>query len=294
MTGFELSRNLRAAQLSDPSDARDAWMLTLPDVVPELARHWSLELGSPFQPGGTASWVAPARDTAGARLALKVGFPHYEALHEAAGLAAWDGQGTVRLVDAVQVGVSCVLLLEACEPGTALSEVLSPVEQDAVIADLLRQLWIVPPEQHPFRPLQQMCDMWADGFQRRYAAALGPRLDPGLARLGCQLFRDLAADADRCVLLATDLHAGNVLAAHREPWLVIDPKPYAGDPTYDVLQHMLNCPDRLASDPLTFVARLADQLDLDRGRLRQWLFARCVIESTSRPDLRSAAVALAP
>lgn len=26
------------------------------------------------------------------------------------------------------------------------------------------------------------------------------------------------------VLLATDLHAGNVLRAEREPWLVIDPK----------------------------------------------------------------------
>jgi streptomycin 6-kinase len=38
--------------------------------------------------------------------------------------------------------------------------------------------------------------------------------------------------------LCTRLHVGNVLAAEREPWLVIDPKPYVGDPTYDVLQHV--------------------------------------------------------
>jgi streptomycin 6-kinase len=31
------------------------------------------------------------------------------------------------------------------------------------------------------------------------------------------------------VLLATDLHAGNVLRAQRQPWLVIDPKPFVGD-----------------------------------------------------------------
>jgi streptomycin 6-kinase len=40
------------------------------------------------------------------------------------------------------------------------------------------------------------------------------------------------------VLLCTDLHADNILAALRAPWLVIDPKPYAGDPAYDVRQHM--------------------------------------------------------
>ncbi len=55
------------------------------------------------------------------------------------------------------------------------------------------------------------------------------------------------------MLLATDLHAGNVLRAEREPWLVIDPKPFVGDPTYDALQHMLNCDDRLRADPVGLV-----------------------------------------
>jgi streptomycin 6-kinase len=43
------------------------------------------------------------------------------------------------------------------------------------------------------------------------------------------------------VLLCTDLHAENVLAAEREPWLAIDPKPCIGDPAFDAIQHMLNC-----------------------------------------------------
>ena len=45
-----------------------------------------------------------------------------------------------------------------------------------------------------------------------------------------ELFTSLPGTADRRVLLCTDLHAGNVLAAQRRPWLVIDPKPYVGDP----------------------------------------------------------------
>ena len=96
------------------------------------------------------------------------------------------------------------------------------------------------------------------------------------------------------MLLYTDLHPENVLAAQREPWLAIDPKPYVGDPTYDALQHMLNHPDRLATDPAGFVRRMAELLDLDRSRLRDWLFARSVQESIDAPNLREVAIALRP
>lgn len=109
-----------------------------------------------------------------------------------------------------------------------------------------------------------------------------------------ELFRTLPGTADHSVLLCTDLHPGNVLAAEREPWLVIDPKPYVGDPTYDPLQHMLNFPERLATDPSGLAARMADLTGLSADRLRQWLFARCVQESVDQPHLRQAAIDLAP
>jgi len=91
------------------------------------------------------------------------------------------------------------------------------------------------------------------------------------------------------VLLATDLHAGNVLSAERQPWLVIDPKPHVGDPTYDVLQHLLNCESRLLTDPRTLCRRMADLLGVDQDRLTAWLFARCVLESPDRPELADVA-----
>ena len=294
---FELPADLvRDVQMYDRADApRRTWMAALPEIVAELSRRWSLQVGRPFQPGGCASWVAPALAETGAEVVLKVGWRHPEAEHEAQGLRAWRGEGTVRLIDAVLFGDTSALLLEACEPGTALSEAVPPLKQDVVIAGLLRRVWIEPQPGHPFRPLATMCDRWADEFERKYAASEPRRrLDPGLARLGIDLLRALPRTADRTVLVYTDLHPENVLAAQREPWLAIDPKPYVGDPTYDALQHMLNHPDRLATDPAGFVRRMAELLDLDRSRLRDWLFARSVHESIDAPNLREVAIALRP
>ncbi len=146
------------------------WMAALPLVVDDLARRWSLDLGRAFQPGGSTSWVAPVRNAAGERLVLKLGWRHYEALHEADGLRAWNGDGVVCLFDSLVLAETSALLLEACEPGTGLSEVVPPAEQDAVVAGLLRRVWIEPPSGHRFRLLQTMCNMWADEFEEKYTA----------------------------------------------------------------------------------------------------------------------------
>ena len=227
---------------------------------------------------------------AGDPLVLKIGWPHDEALHEAAGLAAWAGDGVVRLYQAEQVGRTSALLLESCRPGTMLSQSLPPVECDEVVAGLLPRLWIDPPAGHPFRPLQTMVDAWAAEFEA------GPFVAPdqGLARAGLELWRGLPASATRNVLLCTDLHPDNVLAAQREPWLIIDPKPYVGDPTFEPIQHMLNFPDRLIAGPGAFADRMAGLLDLDAGRVRQYLFARCVLEAEDSPELWSVVRDLAP
>jgi Aminoglycoside/hydroxyurea antibiotic resistance kinase len=57
----------------------------------------------------------------------------------------------------------------------------------------------------------------------------------------------------------------NVLRAEREPWLVIDPKPFVGDPAYDATQHLFNCESRLRSDPSETICRIADLLEVDRN-----------------------------
>ena len=292
MGDFPLPRSLVEGAEHRADDRQRVWMAGLPKIVNKLARRWSLEVGEPFQPGGQTAWVAPASSRTDGDLVLKVAWRHTEAMHEADGLHEWHGQGAVRVYATAELDDTVGLLLERCVPGTTLAAKPEP-EQDVVIATLLARLWQEPSEGHRFRPLQVMCEQWADEFEQKLAAGRGS-LDPGLAREGIALFRTLPSTTERYVLLCTDLHAENVLAAEREPWLVIDPKPYVGDPTYDPLQHMLNCEQRLHTDPHGLALRMADLLSLDGERLLLWLFARCALESTDWPLHAEVARRLAP
>jgi streptomycin 6-kinase len=295
MAALSVPRYLAETAAREP-DVRE-WLMRIPRIVADLADQWSLCVGEPFQPGGQCSWTAPATDASGLALVLKVAFrfPGAEERDEAAALRAWDGNGAVRLHAACDSERSCGLLLERCRPGTPLGMLAPEPDQDVVVAGLLRQLWAQPPGEYAFRPLAQMCAVWAGEFEAEYAAAPpASRLDAGLARAGIELFRELPLTAARHVLLCTDLHADNILSASRQPWLVIDPKPYVGDPAYDVLQHMLNCESRLAIGPGELAHRMAGLAGLDPGRVRLWLFARAVQESAGSPLLRHVARLLAP
>ncbi|HEU5179871.1 MAG TPA: aminoglycoside phosphotransferase family protein [Candidatus Polarisedimenticolia bacterium] len=248
-----------------------AWLDQLPSVVQELQRRWLLTLEPAWSRGEDgAAWVAPAhRD--GVRMVLKIGMPHMEADHEIEGLRFWKGDPTVRLLEA-DAGLHA-LLLERCEPGAPLRD-LPEAEQDVILAGLLRRLWRKPSVPHPFRTLSTMLQSWGD----ETLAARAQWLDSGLLLAGLRLFEKLARPSPDDVLLATDLHAGNVLRAQREPWLAIDPKPFVGDRAYDATQHLLNCRARLAADPVATIRRFADLLDVDAERVRLWTFARMASE----------------
>ena len=101
-------------------------------------------------------------------------------------------------------------------------------------------------------------------------------LETRLAKEGIRLLRELPRKGGDALLLHTDLHAGNVLAAERDPWLAIDPKPYIGDSAYDVTQHNFNGVFIEGADVNSLAARMALLLDLDLNRILRWLFARAV------------------
>lgn len=285
---------LAEAVAEDDLPSRRRWLTALPGRIEEIAAEWGLRLGEPYRPGGQCAWVAPVRTADGADLVLKVAWRHREADQESAGLRHWDGDGAIRCHAARDLDdATTALLLERCRPGRPLASV-PEVEQDEIIAELLHRLWARPPQLgHPFDTLGSLCNEWADTVEDAFAS--NPhRLDPGLARAGLDILRTLPASATSQVLLCTDLHAENVLSAEREPWLVIDPKPFIGDPAFDVVQHMLNCEARLHADPAGLVARMAGLLDLDPQRVRLWLFARCVQESPNSPTAGELARRVAP
>jgi len=248
-----------------------AWLERLPHTLRDLERRWSLVLGAPFNEETSCAWAAPVALADGTSAVLKLGMPHMEGAHEIQGLRFWDGDPTVRLLEADdELGA---MLIERCQPGTALRGVPES-EQDMLIAGLLRRLWRSPPAPHVFRPLAALTAYWTD--KTLSDVQLWP--DAGLVREGLVLFKELPQTAPAKVLLATDLHAGNVLRSQREPWLVIDPKPFIGEPAYDATQHLFNCGERLRADPDGMIRRIAGLLSVDYERVRLWTFARAAAE----------------
>jgi streptomycin 6-kinase len=241
----------------------------LPEAVADIAARWSLSLGAPYE--ASCAWVAPATRQDGTRVVLKLGMPHMEGRDEMRGLRFWAGDPTVRVLD--HDDELNALLLERCEPGTPL-RALGDEEQDLVLAGLLRRLWRRPAAADGFRPLSFMIDSW----MRETVAVSAKWTDQGLVRAGLQAFETLKDSSSDDVLLATDLHAGNVLRAEREPWLVIDPKPFVGDRAYDVTQHLMNCRNRILRAPQATIRRVADLVEVDRERVALWTFARSAAE----------------
>lgn len=264
----------------------------LDGLVGAAARLWGLEVGPPFLPGGRSAWVAPVRRAGGSEAVLKVTWPHPEAAQEIEALRFWQGEGAVLAYEESRLEGGWLALIERCRPGLELRE-RPEEEQDVVLTGLLRRLWRVPGDGWSFRPLAEMCEEWASQYETRPAGSRAV-LDPAIAAEGISLMRELPRQQGNEVLLCTDLHAGNVLAAKRQPWLVIDPKPHLGDPAYDVVQHLLNCTARMAREPEATISRLSDLAGLDRERVHLWTFARAVEASPYWPGMAELARRLAP
>ena len=266
----------RLAANCQTSPERAAWLARLPTTLRDLARRWAITIGPPFDNEDVScAWVAPVTVTGGATAILKVGMPHMEGEHEIDGLRFWNGDPTVRLLEADED--LNAMLLERCEPGTPLGS-FPEADQDLVIAPLLQRLWRAPAKPHRFRPLSDMTALWsAETLSQEKQWS-----DPALVREGLRLFSELSRTTPQDVLLGTDVHAGNVLEAQRQPWLVIDPKPFIGDRAYDATQHLYNSPVRMGSNPDETIRRFAGLLDVDHQRVRLWMFARAAAEPRDR------------
>lgn len=266
-----------------------AWLERLPETVERSISTWRLTLEGPVDHDGCCAWVALVTREDGTAAALKVGLPHLEAEHEVDALEFLQGDPTVLLLESDRPHGA--MLLERCDPdGYLLNE--EPASSHAeILAGLLRRYWRTPAEPHPFRPLSEMTAAWSRETLDQHERWI----DPGLVREGLRLFEELPRTAPRRVLLHTDLHAMNVLRAEREPWLVIDPKPFMGDPAYDATQHLLGVfREQITSEPTEAIARFADLLEVERDRVRLWVFARAAAQTNALQDLVDLARRLAP
>ncbi|MEW2498989.1 aminoglycoside phosphotransferase family protein [Amycolatopsis sp. NPDC047767] len=239
------------------------WLAALPGLADRFAREWGLEFEGEAM-HGFVGVVQPARRIDGTPVVLKLGWPHEESRDEPLALSTWAGRGAVLLLEsAPEEGVQ---LLERLDHTRTLhtEPVLEAVE---IMSELARRLAVpAPPELsrtltgEAERLLEELPKTWHDlggPFPRR-------ELDAALA-----VCRDLGPTAG-ALLVNEDLHYENVLAARREPWLVIDPKPIAGDLEYGVFSLLWN---RFGES--TVDAKLA-ATGLDPDRARAWTLVRAV------------------
>jgi streptomycin 6-kinase len=215
--------------------------------------------------------VAPAVTADGEEAVLKVQQPHRESEHEAAALEHWDGDGAIRLLE--HEPAEHALLLERCVPGTSLAAAGAEAALD-VFVELLPRLW--RPAGAPFRPLAEEAAWWAGSLERSWEEA-GRQFERRLLDAALEALRELPPTQGEQVLLHQDLHGENVLAAEREPWLAIDPKPLAGEREFGIAPIVRSRElGHSRRDVLRRFDRLTGELDLDRERARGWTVAQTI------------------
>jgi streptomycin 6-kinase len=184
---------------------------------------------------------------------------------------AWVGRGAVQLLEHDRE--QHALLLERCIPGTHLSAQDGDTALE-VLVGLLPRLWV--PAGAPIGTLAAEAAWWYESLEDWSARAGHPFSQP-LLDSSLEALRDLPASQGDQVLLHQDLHPGNVLAAIREPWLVIDPKPLVGEREFStapiVRAYELPHSERSVTGRLD---RLAAELGLDRERARLWAMVQTV------------------
>lgn len=260
-----IPQSLRWMQGTEAGRSR---LAALPTVVEDCARRWGLRLGEPYQ-DSYVSLVVPADRGDGAPVVLKIQFPDRESEHEAAALALWNGDGAVRLLD--HDPARSALLLERCEPGTHLSEFGAEQALEALV-ELLPRLW--KPAGGPFRALAHEAATWCEELPSSWEHA-GRPFERRLVDAAVEVSAKLTDSTGEEVLLHQDLHADNVLASQREPWLVIDPKPLRGEREFGVAPIVRSY--ELGHDETKVIGRLdrlTSELGLDRERARLWSFAQ--------------------
>lgn len=245
-----------------------AWLARLPGVMTACAEAWSLRIGEAF-PYASASLALAVTRKDGSPAVLKVQFPHRESDHEADALRVWNGRGAVRLL--AHDSERHALLLERCEPGTALSE-LGPDAALNVLVELLPELWV--PAGEPFRGSSEEAAWWAEYLPRHWKA-LGEPFERELMESALAALEELPPSQGEQVLVNQDLHADNVLRTSREPWLVIDPKPLLGEREIGIAALVRGGELGEGRRSVEYrLDRLTADLGLDRERARRWTLAQ--------------------
>ncbi|AIR99090.1 aminoglycoside phosphotransferase family protein [Streptomyces glaucescens] len=263
---IHVPEELAASQAKFNGGEGRAFIARLPDLADAFLERWQLRLDGPPM-NGRCALVLPVLRADATPAVLKLQLLDDETEGEPVALRAWNGDGSVRLLD--HDPDTGTMLLERLDPARMLSHVPDTRAAVQVIARLLAHLTATPA---PAR-LRRLGDL---------AHRMLERTPRALERIPCPDARSLVADCAAALrevadepgdrLLHWDLHYDNVLGADRADWLAIDPKPLAGDPGFDLLPAIRN-----RFDPAEIHWRfdaMTGILALDRARAGAWTLGR--------------------
>lgn len=262
-------RELVQGRPGEPEISGDAWLAQLPHLAADCADQWGLQADGPVWHGVCAVVIPCHRGGEGA--VLKISWPHEEARLEHLALQHWAGRGAVRLLAADPS--RWAMLLEPLQHDRHLTDI-GLLEACELIGGLMRLL--DRPAGPQFTRLSDEIDRWIPLC--RTGSPLVPR------RLTDQAASTLSSLREGCDgrLIHQDLHFDNVLAADRDPWLAIDPKPLSGEWAFAVAPALWNRWSEAASaHNVRTHLRLrlgivAEAAGVDENRALAWSFVRLV------------------
>ncbi len=225
---FVIPERFRREMIVLHEDEGRVWLERLPAILKRCEERWGITVGSPFA-NLSFHYVAPAVRRDGTAVVVKVCSPTGEFLRESTALRLFDGHGVAQLLTCDEEDE--VMLLEALQPGTLLTEIEDDERAISIAANVMGQMWRPVPEEHPFPSVFD----WGKGFTRlrqHFDGGCGP-FPKALLEEGERLYAELSATMAEPVLLHGDLHQENILGATRESWLAIDPKGLIGEPVYE-------------------------------------------------------------
>lgn len=307
------------------------FLANLPTLIDEASQRWGLEDVKPvddlsynfvafaLRAPKISSGQCERSDQQGAQpkreeVALKIGVEDRELRSEIAALRLFNGEGSVRLLEADES--RCMFLMERVRPGMMLSTLEDDELATHIAADVMLKLWrpvnlesdslLSDMQEHApaFDSLIKLSD-WFEGFKRlraQYDGGTGP-LDKKLVDTAEGIAREFFAEAYIPTLIHGDFHHYNILLSRRgctagvmpaalrsggttpPGWLVIDPKGVIGPAAYEVGPFLLNPwvehlnESRFKVQTKKRIDIFSERLGFERERIRNWGFAHAILSA---------------
>ena len=264
---------------------RTAWLERLPELLTACARHWQLRIHEPMTEEYAEmsyNYIAPATRADGSEAILKLCSSQRDYGTEREGLRHGGRGGSVQLLD--YDDEHGALLLERVRPGVPLGMQPDDEENTRIAADMMRRFWQPVPAEHGLRSVEE----WVGGlgrFRELHGGGTGPLPEEWIERAEVA-FAELMETSQESLVLHGDLHHWNILSAERGDWLAIDTKGMFGDAGYDFGAFLGNYPEASCEgrDRRELIARrveiLAEELEIDRERVRIWGMVHSVLGAT--------------